>query len=89
MKAVEKTTYQILDEIEETWEEVKSDHRLEMSPQAIDWLINLSKKAEQFEDTLKYISGEARLTVDTLEEARQAASLVLEDADKQMKGMRR
>lgn len=45
-----------------------------------DWLINQAAKANMFRDTLNYIAGNSHLTTDTLQESRDAANGVLEEA---------
>lgn len=54
MKVVDMTNTQILDEIEESWEDIKSDHRLEMSPQAIEWLVKQSRKSIEQEKAIEF-----------------------------------
>ncbi|WP_100406236.1 hypothetical protein [Bacillus solitudinis] len=46
----------ILEQIEESWEEVKDTPEIEMSPKAIDWLIERAKKAERYEEVLRQIA---------------------------------
>lgn len=40
-----RTDKEILDEIEESWEETEHDPRLELTPEAINWLIEKAREA--------------------------------------------
>ena len=35
----EKTDKEILEELEEAWEDVQDNHEIELSPKAINWMI--------------------------------------------------
>ena len=48
-----RTDREILDEIEEVYEDVKDDHESELSPKAIDWLISKAREAVDNQKTKK------------------------------------